>query len=69
MSETPLVQGKLMPVAPPTVSIITAYFSYIKCLFIIQTLSKGKTISTEALKKFVSRRKWQVCADYVWSDF
>ena len=29
-------------------------------LFITQTLSKGTAISTEALKKFVSRRKWQV---------
>lgn len=26
----------------------------------LQTLSKGKAINTEALKKFVSRRKWQV---------
>ena len=27
---------------------------------VIQTLTKGKAINTEALKKFVSRRRWQV---------
>lgn len=26
----------------------------------LQILSKGKTISTEALRKFTARRKWQV---------
>lgn len=29
-------------------------------MFDLQILSKGKTISTDALRKFTARRKWQV---------
>lgn len=32
------------------------------CPLILQTLAKGKVISTDHLKLFLSRRKWQVMA-------
>lgn len=66
MSPTPLVQGKTRPVALVSLMLITRqcflfYIFFITYLFFfVQTLSKGKAINTEALRKFVSRRKWQV---------
>lgn len=37
-----------------------------RCTLTLQTLAKGKVISTDHLKLFLSRRKWQVKAG-VWA--